>query len=67
MAMAKLRSRSAIDFRPHDLRRTAASQIASLGFDRLAISKILNHVETGDTAAYDRHGYDNEKRQALEG
>lgn len=52
-------------FTPHDLRRTAASQMASAGTSRLTISKILNHVESGITAVYDRHGYDAEKRKAL--
>ena len=52
-------------FTPHDLRRTAASQMASVGISRLVISKILNHVENGVTAIYDRHSYDKEKRQAL--
>lgn len=52
-------------FTPHDLRRTAASQMASMGFARLVISKILNHVESGITAVYDRHGYDREKRTAM--
>ena len=51
---------------PHDLRRTAASNMAALGINRLVISKILNHVETNVTAIYDRHGYDAEKRHALE-
>ena len=51
---------------PHDLRRTAASGMTALGVPRLTVSKILNHVETGVTAVYDRHGYDNEKRHALE-
>ena len=51
---------------PHDLRRTAASGMASLGINRLVIAKILNHVETGITAVYDRHSYDAEKRHALE-
>ncbi len=51
---------------PHDLRRTAASNMAALGINRLVISKILNHVETSVTAIYDRHGYDAEKRHALE-
>ncbi|HYT69222.1 MAG TPA: tyrosine-type recombinase/integrase [Vicinamibacterales bacterium] len=53
------------DFRGHDLRRTAASQMASGGVPRLTISKILNHVETGATAVYDRHSYDAEKQAAL--
>ena len=51
---------------PHDLRRTAASNLAALGINRLVISKILNHVETSVTSIYDRHGYDDEKRHALE-
>jgi hypothetical protein len=33
---------------------------------RLVISKILNHVERGVTAVYDRHSYDAEKRVALD-
>ena len=53
-------------FTPHDLRRTVASQIAALGVDRLVVGKILNHVDRGVTAIYDRHGYDSEKRKALE-
>jgi len=53
-------------YTPHDLRRTAATMMASSGVPRLTISKILNHSEAGVTAVYDRHGYDNEKRQALE-
>src|SRR5712692_10085515 len=53
------------DFRGHDLRRTAASMMASGGIPRLTISKILNHVERSVTAVYDRHSYDAEKRAAL--
>lgn len=54
------------DFIGHDLRRTAASYMASAGVSRLVISKVLNHVERGVTAVYDRHSYDAEKRTALE-
>jgi integrase len=54
------------DFRGHDLRRTAASAMASGGISRLTISKILNHVERSVTAVYDRHSYDAEKRAALD-
>jgi len=53
-------------FTPHDLRRTAASQMTSMGIPRLVVGKILNHVEGGVTAVYDRHSYDNEKLQGLE-
>ncbi len=52
-------------FTPHDLRRTAASFMTSMGISRLVVSKILNHAEQGVTAVYDRHSYDSEKRRAL--
>lgn len=54
------------DFRGHDLRRTAASLMAGSGVPRLVIAKLLNHVERSVTAVYDRHSYDQEKRQALD-
>jgi integrase len=53
------------DATPHDLRRTAASHMTSIGISRLVVSKILNHAEPGVTAVYDRHSYDIEKRAAL--
>jgi integrase len=53
------------DFTPHDLRRTAASQMTASGIPRLVVSKILNHAEKGVTAVYDRHSYDEEKRIGL--
>ncbi|MEM7481064.1 MAG: tyrosine-type recombinase/integrase [Acidobacteriota bacterium] len=56
---------SGVSFVCHDLRRTAASFMTSAGISRLVVSKILNHVESGVTAVYDRHSYDAEKRQAL--
>ncbi len=37
----------------------------SMGISRLVVSKILNHVESGVTAVYDRYSYDAEKRRAL--
>ena len=66
-ATADIRDKSKVDFRPHDLRRTAASLMTGrLGINRLVVSKILNHIETGVTAIYDRHSYDAEKRAALD-
>lgn len=55
------------DVRPHDLRRTAGTMMASAGVPRLVVAKVLNHVsaDAGVTAVYDRHGYDAEKRDAL--
>ena len=52
-------------FTPHDLRRTAASMMTASGIQRLTVSKVLNHVETGVTSVYDRHSYDKEKQKAL--
>ena len=65
-AMAKVREGSGVDFVAHDLRRTAASMMASAGVNRVVIGKILNHAEPGVTAVYDRHSYDPEKRAALD-
>lgn len=65
-ATGRLKDLSDLDFRPHDLRRTAASLMTSTGISRVVVQKILNHVETGVTAVYDRYSYDNEKRVALE-
>ena len=65
-AIERLVERSGVDFRGHDLRRTAASLMVGAGVPRLVVSKILNHVETGVTAVYDRHSYDPEKRAALD-
>ncbi|MDH3476177.1 MAG: tyrosine-type recombinase/integrase [Rhodospirillales bacterium] len=50
---------------PHDLRRTAASHMTSMGISRLTVAKILNHAEAGVTAVYDRHSYDQAKQVAL--
>ncbi len=55
-------------FHRHDLRRTAASEMAAAGIPRDTIAKVLNHVDRGArmTAVYDRYSYDAEKRVALE-
>jgi integrase len=63
--LIRLKTASGLDFRFHDLRRTAASMMTGIGIERLVVSKILNHVERGITAVYDRYSYDNEKRAAL--
>src|SRR5262249_23619320 len=54
--------RDKVDIRGHDLRRTAASLMASGGVPRFVISRILNHSEEKDiTSVYDRYSYDVEK------
>jgi integrase len=60
-------ARARADVRGHDLRRTAASLMASGGVPRFVISRILNHSANKDiTSVYDRYGYDAEKRAAME-
>lgn len=49
-----------------DWRRTGASRMASAGVPRYIVGRVLNHVEPGVTAVYDRHSYDAEKREAME-
>lgn len=61
-----IRSAGFTDVRPMDLRRTAASRMAQLGFDRLILDKVLGHVERGVIAVYDRYSYETEKRAALD-
>ena len=38
----------------------------SLGIDRLVVSKLLNHAESGITKTYDRYAADPEKAAAME-
>ena len=58
-----------VDFRGHDLRRTAATRMAAAGVPRDHIARVLNHVEGGAraTRVYDRHSYDREKRTRARG
>jgi len=53
-------------FTPHDLRRTAATFVAGMGFMDEIIDAVLNHVKQGVIRTYNRHKYDKEKQQALE-
>lgn len=53
----------------HDLRRTLASGMARLQVPPHVIEKVLNHTPrsiSGVAAVYNRHGYEDEKRKALE-
>lgn len=52
----------------HDLRRTVASGMARLKVAPHVVEKILNHVSgtfSGVAGVYNRYGYDDEKREAL--
>ena len=63
--MRRIKKASGVNFKFHDLRRTAASHMTAIGVERLVVSKILNHAEQGVTSVYDRHSYDGEKLAAL--
>ena len=64
---SRVRKNSGVEFRPHDIRRTVASKMTGdLEISRLVVSKILNHVEKGVTAVYDRASYDKDKRIAID-
>ena len=54
------------DWRFHDLRRTARTNLASLGVLPFTAELILGHAQKGVHAIYDTHRYQNEKRAALE-
>jgi integrase len=69
-AKARLDELSGVsDWRLHDLRRTAATGMARLGFDPHVVERVLNHATTnaGPLArVYQRYAYEDEKRAALE-
>ena len=54
------------NIRPHDLRRTAATRLSAAGVGRPTIKALLNHVDPGVTAIYDRASHDVPKREALD-
>ena len=53
-------------FTPHDLRRTAASGMASEGLPRFTVRRVLGHADAEITATYDLYSYDKEKKAAME-
>ena len=55
-------------WRTHDLRRTAASGMAALGFQPHVIERVLNHLsgaQGGLVGVYQRHEYSEERKRAL--
>ncbi len=66
-ATSRLRGKCGFDFRPHDLRRTAATMLADLGTPEETLRKLLNHKSgsTGVTAIYDRADRRADVRRAL--
>jgi integrase len=55
-------------WRIHDLRRTAASGMAALGFQPHVIERVLNHVsgaQGGLVSVYQRHEYRDDRKRAI--
>jgi integrase len=53
-------------FTPHDLRRTAATRLSSLGVMPHVVEKILNHTMQGVMATYNRADYEAERIEAMQ-
>ena len=53
-------------WRPHDLRRTMRTGLSAVGVNELIAGLVLGHKRKGIDAVYDHHGYEAEKRAALE-
>lgn len=49
----------------HDLRRTCATGMQSLGVSDEIVDRVLNHVQTGVRKSYNHYAHDEAKRQAL--
>lgn len=49
----------------HDLRRTAASEMARLGVNPFVVERVLGHKLKGVEGVYNRYGYLKEKQEAL--
>lgn len=65
-AAARISRRLGFDFVPHDLRRTAATYLPSLGTSRFIVARVLNHADPSVTGVYDLYGYLPEKKAALQ-
>lgn len=62
----RLCRRLGFKFTPHDLRRTATTQMGKLGIERFIRGRILNHSDQSVTGIYDLYEYLREKREALQ-
>lgn len=61
------RERIAPAFRPHDLRRTCATRLDTLGVLPHITERILNHTMQGVMGVYDRADYENASRPCSAG
>lgn len=65
-AVERLREAVGFNFSAHDLRRTVASHMSSMGVPRVVVKKILGHIDRDVIATYDLYAYDFEKQRAWE-
>jgi integrase len=54
-----------VDFRNHDIRRTLATRMLSLGVTPVVVESILGHTIGGVAGVYQRYDYMKEKRETL--
>jgi integrase len=57
------------EWRVHDIRRSVTTFMAEMGTPPHVVDKLLNHVSgsiRGVAAVYNRHGYTDERRRALD-
>src|SRR5262245_30607375 len=60
------RATALTNWRFHDLRRTARTNLASLGISPFIAELVIGHAQKGVHKVYDVHRYQAEKREALE-
>lgn len=53
-------------FTPHDLRRTFRTKLSEIGTAPHIAEQVLNHTVKGMTKVYDQHGFEKEKRRAMD-
>ena len=51
---------------PHDLRRTARTNMARVGVSDEVGEEVVNHIKPGVVGVYNKYRYDNEKKEALQ-
>ena len=51
---------------PHDLRRTACTNLARVGVSDEVGEEVMNHIKPGVVGVYNKYRYDEEKKFALQ-
>jgi len=51
---------------PHDLRRTARTNMARVGISDEIGEEVINHIKPGIVGVYNKYRYDKEKQEALQ-